>query len=614
MKTNKVLVIGGDGFLGGHVVTELLSRSYEVTVLVQPFRRSEALRALPVNLVPGDLTDLKSLQAAVAGHTFVINLAGVTDIWPARGGHYEQVNVFGVANLIEACLAAKVHKVVHTGSANSFGFGSLTHPGNEDTPWTSFVYGLDNIDTKHEGQRLFLNAVAFRNLPGLVVAPTFMIGPGDSKPSSGELIIRQYEGKLPLISPGGKNWAYVKDVAVGVCNALERGKTGECYLLGGKNMTYKEALARISLATGVQGPRFTAPPWIVRMVGAFGSAYAALTRKKPMLYLPTARVACDGHYFSSEKAIRELGLPQTPIQQAFEEAVEWYRAHGMMHAERAGIPLPYQGKVVWVTGSSRGIGKAVARRFGELGATVVLNSRNPVALEGAMAELTADGIKAVALAGDVSQWEVCKKIMNEITHRFGRLDVLVNNAGMANRGGLDEVSPEVLEMIVKVNVLGAVYPTKAAMAALRQTKGSVVNISSIATFFGVPFNGIYSASKQALTAFTEAVRLENADKGVHAGIAYLGFTENDPGKIILDTDGQSIYLDERRGILKMKPAQVAQNIDWMVRSKKGSITLTSLGMLLAAVKRVTPWLAERLVRYQLPTIRKQSQGTPRYVG
>ena len=379
-------------------------------------------------------------------------------------------------------------------------------------------------------------------------------------------------------------------------------------------MTYKEALARISLATGVQGPRFTAPPWIVRTMGAFGSAYAALTRKKPMLYLPTARVACDGHYFSSEKAIRELGLPQTPIQQAFEEAVEWYRAHGMMRAERAGIPLPYQGKVVWVTGSSRGIGKAVARRFGELGATVVLNSRNPVALEGAMAELTADGIKAVALAGDVSQWEVCKKIMNEITHRFGRLDVLVNNAGMANRGGLDEVSPEVLEMIVKVNVLGAVYPTKAAMAALRQTKGSVVNISSIATFFGVPFNGIYSASKQALTAFTEAVRLENADKGVHAGIAYLGFTENDPGKIIIDTDGQSIYLDERRGILKMKPAQVAQNIDWMVRSRKASITLTSLGMLLAAVKRVTPWLAERLVHYQLPTIRKQSQGTPRYVG
>ena len=325
---SKVFVTGPDGLLGSNIVRELLERKFEVRAMLFHNRSPITLIDLPIEIVYGNITSKEDLIRLSAGCDYFINVAAITDMWPARSPIFHKINVEGTENAITAVLENKIRRLVHIGSASSFGFGTIDNPGNEETPFKSAKYGLDYIDSKREGQLRVQKAVKEKGLNAVIVCPTFMIGPYDSKPSSGAMIIAIAQGKLPGYSSGGKNWVYVKDVAVAACNAMTMGRSGEAYIAGGENMTYVNAVKRIAAALGQKKlPMFVAPPFLLKAIGFLGAAGAVLTKKAPKLTVNLARIACDGHYFSPAKAVKELNMPQTPIEVGVKEARTWFIHH-----------------------------------------------------------------------------------------------------------------------------------------------------------------------------------------------------------------------------------------------------------------------------------------------
>ena len=327
----KVFVTGPDGLLGSNVVRTLIKRGYEVTAMVQPGRDPKTLQGLPIQLVAGDLTAPGDVTRLSAGHDYMIHVAAVTDMWPSKHPIHHKVNVEGTKQVMEAVRTNDIKRYVHVGSASSFGYGTKENPGNEESPYKSAKYGLDYTKTKLEAQELVVKAAREEGLPALVVCPTFMIGPYDAKPSSGAMVRAIALGQLPALSSGGKNWVAVKDVAVGVCNALSKGNIGESYILGGVNLSFKEAVAMIAEAIGQpKYPKMVMPNFIMLGIGGTSSMVAAITKKAPKLSYPLARIATHGHYFSPAKAIRELDLPQTPIGEAAQELHAWFKENGYL--------------------------------------------------------------------------------------------------------------------------------------------------------------------------------------------------------------------------------------------------------------------------------------------
>jgi dihydroflavonol-4-reductase len=311
--------------LGSNIVRELLARKYEVRVLVFGPSQPITLKGLPIEIVEGNITNKAQLIELSKGCDYFINVAAITDMWPTRGEKYFKINVEGAENAVEAVLQNKIKRLVHVGSASSFGYGTIDNPGNETSAYKSAKYKVDYIESKKLGQEKVLAAVKEKGLEAVVVCPTFMIGPYDSKPSSGAMIIAIAKGELPGYSSGGKNWVYVKDVAVGVCNALTMGRSGEAYILGGENITYINAVKRIAAALGqTKLPKFVAPDFVLKLIGWLGTLGAAITGKPPKLTINLAQIACDGHYFSPQKAIEELKMPQTPIEVGVKEAQAWF--------------------------------------------------------------------------------------------------------------------------------------------------------------------------------------------------------------------------------------------------------------------------------------------------
>ncbi|MFK7920733.1 MAG: NAD-dependent epimerase/dehydratase family protein [Bacteroidia bacterium] len=326
----RVLVTGADGLLGNNVVRLLLSQNYTVRALVQEGRKFPSLDELPIEQQKGDLLDAQSLDKAVEGMDYVIHVAGLTDVWPAKGEKYFAVNVKGTQNLIDAVLKHKVQRMVCIGSASSFGFGTEDTPGNETTAWKGEKYGLDYINSKLSGQNEIIKAVKEKGLPALVINPTFMIGPYDTKPSSGAVLVAAWENPPPFCTNGGRNWVAVKDVAIATVNALHQGRIGECYIAGGENMSYVDAFGLLEELTQKSQPKKTLPDFMILATGWFASLFGKLTGKAPKITYEMAKVACDSHFFSPAKAIAELDMPQTPIKEAMQEAFDWFFANGYL--------------------------------------------------------------------------------------------------------------------------------------------------------------------------------------------------------------------------------------------------------------------------------------------
>lgn len=247
-------------------------------------------------------------------------------------------------------------------------------------------------------------------------------------------------------------------------------------------------------------------------------------------------------------------------------------------------------KVVIVTGSGSGIGKAIAAGFCKLGAGVILNGRNEEKLKRTRDEFKTLGYAAEYFVADITNYDDCKKLVAFTTKTFGTINVLVTNAGISMNARFDKMGPELFKKVLDSNVYGTTSPLFACLDILKKTKGSVIFISSLAGLYGMPTASAYSAGKMALTAIQQSIRSELHQYGVHVGILYVGFTENDAEKKLLSANGEWLPVPDRPRLLQQSQKEVADAVLQMTRYRIHKKTLSAVGFFTSVLTRFAPWI------------------------
>lgn len=259
-------------------------------------------------------------------------------------------------------------------------------------------------------------------------------------------------------------------------------------------------------------------------------------------------------------------------------------------------------KVVLITGGSSGIGKACAERFGREGGRICITGRNAENLEATAEELRAKNIEVLAVQGDVAKEEDCVRMINQTLNTYGRIDVLINNAGVSMRAFFLHLDLSVIRQLMEINFFGTVYCTKYALKQLLKYNGSVVGISSVAGYQGLPGRSGYSASKFAMEGFLSALRLENHNSGLHVMIVNPGYTESNVRNAALVADGSSQGSSPRDEKKMMTAEEVADHIYNGVKKRKKRVVLTSEGKLSYYLSKLLPGFVDKQV---IKTIEKE---------
>jgi len=329
----RALVTGGTGFIGAHVVRALLERKYKVRTLARPGTDRRNLDGLGVEWAQGDVRDLASVRNAVSGCSHVFHVAALY-AFSARPREVHEANVDGTRHVLQAAWDAGVERVVHTSSVAALGL-CAGRPADETTPAGAHTLVGDYKKSKHLAQELAL-AFARRGLPVVVVNPSFPVGPGDRKPTpTGRVIVDFLNRRLPAYVDTGMNVVAVEDVAIGHVLAAERGRSGECYVLGGENLAMRDFLGLLAEVSGLPAPRVRLPPLPLVPLAYLNAAWSGLTGSVPRLTPDTVRMACHRMFYDPGKAVRELGMPQTPAREALRRAVAWFQENGYVSRRRS---------------------------------------------------------------------------------------------------------------------------------------------------------------------------------------------------------------------------------------------------------------------------------------
>jgi dihydroflavonol-4-reductase len=339
----KVLVTGATGFIGANVARLLVERGEDVRVLVRPTSDRSNVAGLPVEVAIGDLRDADAVRRAVRGCPRVFHVAADYRFWARDPRELYRSNVEGTIHVMDACLAEGVERVVYTSTVGTIGLSALPAPCDETTPLLGGQLTSHYKRSKLKAERAAL-AYAARGLPIVVVNPSAPVGPWDGKPTpTGKLIVDFAHRKLPAIVDTGLNIIHVRDVAEGHLLAAERGRLGERYILGQRNMTLEEIVGELAEITGVPAPRLRLPYAVAWTAGAVSTAISTwITHRPPAIALEAVRMARRRMFFDAAKAVRELGLPQTPVRAAFEDALAWFEQKGF-------IPKGTRRDVAWAS-------------------------------------------------------------------------------------------------------------------------------------------------------------------------------------------------------------------------------------------------------------------------
>lgn len=333
------LVTGASGFVGSHVARQLVSAGDSVRVLVRRTSRLEFLDDLPLERVQGDLRNADSIARAMKGVQRVFHVAADYRLWARDPGEIYDSNVGGTRRLLEAAAREGVSRIVYTSTVATIAVSQPEGP-HESLPDESTSATVDQMIGHYKRSKYLAEEEAKKaaaaGMPVVIVNPTTPVGPGDWKPTpTGKIIVDFLNGKMPAYVDTGLNLVAVEDVAAGHLLAAERGRTGERYLLGARNMTLKQILETLAAITGRPAPRVRLPHAVALAAGYADEWFSRLVGRDPRIPVEGVKMSRHRMFVATGKAERELGFAPGAVEAALERAVKWYREHGYVRGQRS---------------------------------------------------------------------------------------------------------------------------------------------------------------------------------------------------------------------------------------------------------------------------------------
>jgi len=313
-------VTGGTGFIGINLVKQLVDKDWDVTALHRAQSDLSTIKQLPVTLVEGSITDLSSLQNAIPRHTDVIfHLAGDTNMWSQNNDRQTEINVTGTKNMVRASSDKTVSTFIHTSSVSAWGTmdGTIT----EESPQLGGDSWVNYERTKWLSEREALKA-RNQGMKVVIMNPAMVVGPHDTN-NWGRLFFALQDNNLPGVTRGNMSVAHVKEVAKAHISAVENGRDGENYILGGHNCTFAEFVSIIAEVSGLSAQPKTIPAPILKLAAYFQAGVSYLTGNEPDLTPELAKLMTRNVVYSSEKAIKELGYSIPPVEKSVRDCHTW---------------------------------------------------------------------------------------------------------------------------------------------------------------------------------------------------------------------------------------------------------------------------------------------------
>jgi len=326
-------VTGASGFIGANLVHELVRQGHRVRALIRPASDVRALDRVDYERVSGDVAQRQLLIEAMAGCDWCFHAAASYHLWlPDYRSMYE-TNVQGTQTVLEAAHLAGCSRIVYTSTVGCVGLpysGGIILPTDETAPIAAHQLSNDYKKSKWEAEQISLKLAA-QGLPVIIVNPTAPVGPRDVKPTpTGQIIVDFLNRKIPAYLDTGLNWVHVRDVVAGHILAAEKGRVGERYILGNRegNWSMRQTLKVLSQLSGEPAPKIRIPYGVALLAAYLDEWRSRRTGKPPRAPLAGVKMARYKMFFNPSKAIRDLGLPQTPPIEAFREAIHWFRENG----------------------------------------------------------------------------------------------------------------------------------------------------------------------------------------------------------------------------------------------------------------------------------------------
>jgi dihydroflavonol-4-reductase len=327
---DKVFITGASGFVGSAVARELARQGFALRALVRAGSPRANLDGLDAEIVEGDMRDRRAVFAAAKGARYVFHVAADYRLWAPNPGEIMQANVEGTKVVMEAAKAANVERIVYTSSVATLKLPGNGTPADEKTPLSEDEAIGAYKRSKVAAERLVERMVQ-EGLPAVIVNPSTPVGSRDRRPTpTGRMIVEAAAGRMPAFVDTGLNLVHVDDVAAGHLAALERGRVGERYILGGENMPLAELLGAIARLTGRSPPRVRLPRAPLYPLAFLAELAAQFTKREPLLTLDGLQMSKQLMFFTSAKAERELGYQARPAEEGICEAIDWFRKAGLV--------------------------------------------------------------------------------------------------------------------------------------------------------------------------------------------------------------------------------------------------------------------------------------------
>ena len=331
MNAATVVVTGAGGFIGSAVVRQAQAAGWRVRAVVRDAAKAANLSGLDVDVVEADLRDRRAVDRVVDGARHVFHVAADYRLWAADPGEIMRNNLASTTAVMEAALHAGVERVIYTSSVATLALRTDGEPADETSPLAEGDAIGAYKQSKVAAERLVEAMVKAHGLPAVIMNPSTPIGPRDARPTpTGRIIVEAAAGRIPAFVDTGLNLVHVDDVAAGHLAALERGRIGERYILGGQDATLAALLADIARLVGRRPPRVRLPRRLLFPFAHLAEALARRSGREPLLTVDGLRLARYRMFFTAAKAERELGYRARPYAEGLREAVDWFRAAGQI--------------------------------------------------------------------------------------------------------------------------------------------------------------------------------------------------------------------------------------------------------------------------------------------